>query len=393
MKKKMVIAMLTVCLFVMGGCQTTGGMQAETEMKQTGEINQNGKETEERPEYRALDYVTLGEYKGLTVTMASTEPSEEEIDQRIETELAQKNKLEEVTEGTVKETDTVNVDYVGQVHGEDIDGGTDKNVDLVLGKSNTISGFEEGDFGTAIGAAMAEALVGSQIGSEVSVAVTFPEPYESDPYLAGKEAIFAVTINSIKQVPELSDELVTEISECKSVSEYREQIRDTVREEKEAQAESQKVNDLFAQIYSTSTIREYPQDVVDYSMDTLVGYYEDFAADAGQSFEEFLQQNFGQSEEEFRNECKQVVTESLSQEMILMAIAETEDLTVSEGEYEEGLARYAEDAGAESTEDYLKTTSRQEVLRNLLLDKALALVEDSAVIQESEETQVQTTAE
>lgn len=393
MKKKMVIAMLTVCLFVMGGCQTTGGMQAETETKQTGEINQNGKETEERPEYRALDYVTLGEYKGLTVTMASTEPSEEEIDQRIETELAQKNKLEEVTEGTVKETDTVNVDYVGQVHGEDIDGGTDKNVDLDLGKSNTISGFEEGDFGTAIGAAMAEALVGSQIGSEVSVAVTFPEPYESDPSLAGKEAIFAVTINSIKQVPELSDELVTEISECKSVSEYREQIRDTVREEKEAQAESQKVNDLFAQIYSTSTIREYPQDVVDYSMDTLVGYYEDFAADAGQSFEEFLQQNFGQSEEEFRNECKQVVTESLSQEMILMAIAETEDLTVSEGEYEEGLARYAEDAGAESTEDYLKTTSRQEVLRNLLLDKALALVEDSAVIQESEETQVQTTAE
>ncbi len=393
MKKKMVIAMLTVCLFVMGGCQTTGGMQAETETKQTGEINQNGKETEERPEYRALDYVTLGEYKGLTVTMASTEPSEEEIDQRIETELAQKNKLEEVTEGTVKETDTVNVDYVGQVHGEDIDGGTDKNVDLDLGKSNTISGFEEGDFGTAIGAAMAEALVGSQIGSEVSVAVTFPESYESDPSLAGKEAIFAVTINSIKQVPELSDELVTEISECKSVSEYREQIRDTVREEKEAQAESQKVNDLFAQIYSTSTIREYPQDVVDYSMDTLVGYYEDFAADAGQSFEEFLQQNFGQSEEEFRNECKQVVTESLSQEMILMAIAETEDLTVSEGEYEEGLARYAEDAGAESTEDYLKTTSRQEVLRNLLLDKALALVEDSAVIQESEETQVQTTAE
>ena len=108
----------------------------------------------------------MGEYKGLTVTMASTDPSEDEIDQRIETELAQNNKLEEITEGAVGEGDTVNVDYVGQVDGEDIDGGTDKNVDLILGQTNTIPGFEEGDFGSSIGAAMAEALVGAQIGSE-----------------------------------------------------------------------------------------------------------------------------------------------------------------------------------------------------------------------------------
>lgn len=387
MKKRIVIAMLSVCLFALGGCQAAGGGQTETETGQTGETT--GSETEERPEYRALDYVTLGEYKGLTVTMASTDPSEDEIDQRIETELAQNNKLEEITEGAVGEGDTVNVDYVGQVDGEDIDGGTDKNVDLILGQTNTIPGFEEGDFGSSIGAAMAEALVGAQIGSEVSVSVTFPEDYESDESLAGREAVFAVTVNSVKKVPELTDELAAEISQCKSVSEYREQIRATLKEEKEAEAESQKVNDLFAQIYSTSTIQDYPQDVMDYSMDTLVGYYEDFAADAGQTFEEFLQQNFGQSEEEFRDECRQVVTESLSQEMILKAIAETEDLTVSEGEYEEGLAKYAQDAGAGSTEDYLKTTSKQEVLRNLLLDKALALVEDSAVIQETEETKVQ----
>lgn len=387
MKRKVAAAMLFAFLLTLGGCSTQEQPQTETET--TSAKNATESETQARPEYRALDYVTLGEYKGLEVTMASTEPTEEEIEERIQTELSQNNKLEEVTEGTVGETGTVNVDYVGQVDGEDIEGGTDKNVDITLGEANTISGFEEGDFGTQIGQAIADGLPGAQIGSEISVSVTFPETYEADAALAGKEAVFRVTVNSIKQTPELTDELVSEISDCTSVEEYRDQVKETLRSEKESAAESQKVNDLFAQIYSTSTIKEYPQDVVDYSMDTLVGYYEDFAEDAGQSFEEFLQQNFGQSEEEFREECMQVVEESLSQEMILMAIAETEDLTVSEGEYQEGLAQYAQDAGAESTEAYLETTSEEEVLRNLLLDKALAVVEDSAVIQESQETQVQ----
>lgn len=99
MKKRIVIAMLSVCLFALGGCQAARGRPDGDRDWATGETT--GSETEERPEYRALDYVTLGEYKGLTVTMASTDPSEDEIDQRIETELAQNNKLEEITEGTV----------------------------------------------------------------------------------------------------------------------------------------------------------------------------------------------------------------------------------------------------------------------------------------------------
>lgn len=390
MKKNIAAVLLLAFGLVFAGCSQQDKTDKETENTESQTETASAQE-EARPEYKALDYVTLGEYKGLEVTLMDTEPSEEEIEERIETELSQNNKLEEVTEGTVGETGTVNIDYVGTVDGEDIEGGTDKNVDILLEGSNTISGFDEGGFGETIGQAMAETLKGAEIGSEVPVSVTFPETYGADEELAGKEAVFTMTVNSVKQMPELTDELVAQISECKTVSEYREEIRKTLAEEMTAAAESQKVNDLFTLIYSTSTIQDYPQDVVDYSMDTLVGYYEAYAQDAGQTFEEFLQQNFGQSEEEFRNECMEMVKESLSQEMILMAIAETEDLTVSEGEYQEGLEQYAQSVGAESAEDYLKTTTKEEVLRNLLLDKALAVVEDSAVVhvpgEEQEESQ------
>lgn len=388
MKKRVAAMLLLACSLTIAGCSKGSGETKKQETEDTKPQNSTESEdsAEERPEYTALDYVTLGEYKGLEVTLTVQEPTEEEIQERIETELSQNNRLEETTEGTVGETGTVNIDYVGTVDGEDLENGTDKNVDIRLEEANTIPGFEEG-FGTTIGQAMAEKLKGARIGSEVSVQVTFPEQYETDESLAGREAVFQVTVNSIKTVPELTDELAGELSEGKTAGEYREEIRKTLEEEKAAARESQKVNDLFAQIYSTSTIQDYPQDVIDYNMNTLVGYYESYAEEAGQTFEEFLQQNFGQSEEDFRNECMEMVKESLSQEMILMAIAETEDLTVSEGEYEEGLKAYAESAGTQSTEEYLKTTTKSEVLRNLLLDKALAVVEDSAVIHDPQETE------
>lgn len=388
MKKRVAAMLLLACSLTITGC--SGGSK-ETKNQETGDTSKVSTDTgteeseDNRPQYTALDYVTLGEYKGLEVTLISLEPTEEEINDRIETELTQKNRLTEVTEGTVGETGTVNIDYVGTVDGEDLENGTDKNVDIRLEETNIIPGFEEA-FGASVGQAMAEKLKGAGIGSEVSVNVAFPETYETDESLSGKEAVFQVTVNSVKTVPELTDELAGELSEGRTAAEYREQIRKTLEEEKAAARESQKVNDLFAQIYSTSTIQDYPQDVITYSIDTLVGYYETYAGEAGQTFEEFLQQNFGQSEEEFRNECMEMVKESLSQEMILMAIAETEDLTVSEGEYAEGLENYAESAGAGSTEEYLKTTTKAEVLRNLLLDKALAVVEDSAVIHDPQET-------
>lgn len=391
MKKKLAAMILCGLVLSAAGCSQNSKPPEET--KAQTEQNTDAAQAEGEttmPEYSALDYVTLGEYKGLEITLIETTPTEEEVLARIESDLSQKNKLEEVTEGTVGDTDIVNIDYVGMVDGEDLEGGTDKNVNLTLGGSNVISGFEEGDFGTTIANAMAQQLKGAQIGSDVEVSATFPETYETDKELAGKTAVFTVTVNSVKKVPELTDEIAAEISESKTAEEYRESVRSTLEEEKKAQQDAQKVNDLFAEIYSTSTIKDYPQDVVDYNLNTLIGYYEAYAKDAGQTMEEFLQQNFNTTEDQFREDSLQMVKDSLSQEMILKAIAETEDLTISEAEYQEGLEQYAKDSGMDGTEEYLKTTSKEKVLLNLLLDKALAVVEDSAQIRTSGETEAVT---
>ena len=110
------------------------------------------------------------------------------------TEAADATATPEVTEAPsydtdssleVKDGDTVNIDYVGKIDDVAFDGGsTDGNgTDLVIGSGSYIDNFEE-------------QLIGAHPGDEVEVKVTFPDDYQATD-LAGKEAVFDVTVNGI----------------------------------------------------------------------------------------------------------------------------------------------------------------------------------------------------
>ena len=87
---------------------------------------------------------------------------------------------------TVEDGDTVNIDYVGSVDGVEFEGGSTQGqgTDLVIGSGSYIDDFEE-------------QLIGAHPGDEVDVYATFPDPYNNNPDLSGKEALFEVTINGI----------------------------------------------------------------------------------------------------------------------------------------------------------------------------------------------------
>ena len=101
------------------------------------------------------------------------------------TEAAEATTTPEVTEAAktlntdssleVKDGDTVNIDYVGKIDGN--------GADLVIGSGTYIDDFDE-------------QLVGSHPGDKVEVTVTFPDDYQATD-LAGKEAVFDVTVNGI----------------------------------------------------------------------------------------------------------------------------------------------------------------------------------------------------
>src|SRR5699024_11248235 len=114
-----------------------------------------------------------------------------------------------------EEGDTVVIDYQGSVDGEVFEGGSATNYSRELGSYSFITGIEE-------------QLIGAETGSEVEVKVTFPEDYHAED-LAGKEAVFNVTVHEIKakELPELNDEFAKDVDdEVETIDELRERIRE-----------------------------------------------------------------------------------------------------------------------------------------------------------------------
>ena len=101
------------------------------------------------------------------------------------------------------------------------------------------------------------------------------------------------------------------------------------------------------------------------------------ASTYGMSFEEYLS-TYGMSQEEFLTQIQSVAEEALGEEMTLLAIAKEENIKISDEEYRDGLARYAEEQGWDDPfkveesygENYIKNSLLQEKVLDFLYDNA-----------------------
>lgn len=351
----------------------------ETEAETAAEEGTETVTLTERPDYAALDYVTLGEYKGLSVVIDPAVVTEEEIDASIEGEVELQDKYDKKEEGTVQEGDIANIDYEGKKDGVAFDGGTAQGYDLTIGSGSFIDGFEDG-------------LIGVKVGDTVDLDLTFPENYGSAE-LAGQDVVFTVTVNYIKEMPEITDELVSELSEgaYSTVDGYREYMRGLLQEDKEEEQESSIYMDLMTQLYNTCTVNDYPQELVDYSVAAMHQVYKDYAAMYGMEVEDMVG-SFGLTMDEFDEMIVENVKENLQQELILKAIAEQEGLLISEDEYATGTAGYAEQYGYGSAEEFEADYDRATIEMSLLIEKVLLYVKDNAIIEETPESEAETEA-
>lgn len=357
---------------------TEASTEADTEAEET-----EAEETEakaERPDYQASDYVTLGEYKGLKVEIDLT-ASEAEINEEIHSAVSSADMMETMTEGTVEEGDIVNIDYEGKLNGEAFDGGTAKGSDLEIGSDSFIDGFEDG-------------LIGVAVGETVDLNLTFPENYFSTD-LAGQEVVFTVTVHEIKRMPELTDDIVSAVTEGEytTVDDYKASIRASLEEEKEAQKDSMVITDLLTQISSSATINEYPEELVAYGVQEMTDYYSQLAESYSMELTDFLSMSFGMTEEVFNEQIELAVQQNLQQEMYLKAIAEAEGIELTEEEYAAGCEKYAETYGMESGEDIVEAYGESVVRLSLLQEKVFDFLMENAIIEEVDKTQTEASTE
>ena len=154
----------------------------------------------------------------------------------IEEELkkVQEQNAREITieDRAVKDGDILTIDYSGSVDGVKFEGGTAEDQTLVIGSGAFIPGFEE-------------QLVGKDLNETADINVTFPEEYHA-PDLAGKDAVFTVTVKAIKEkeLPELDDEFAAEVSEFETLEDYKADIKEKIRDRKKEAANTERENKI-----------------------------------------------------------------------------------------------------------------------------------------------------
>ncbi|MDD5934195.1 MAG: trigger factor [Clostridiales bacterium] len=322
--------------------------------------------------------VTLGQYKGIEVTMLPVEVTEEEIQSAVDTFNEHYGVAIPVKDKSVVESgDTVNIDYTGKMDGEEFAGGKDTDTTLTIGSNSFIPGFEDG-------------LIGKKVGETVDINLTFPENYGAQD-LAGKPAVFTVTINYIDsgEKEPITDEVIAKNDQNgnKTVEEYREFIRTNLTKSKEANAESQKQMDIMNAAIDNATFAGDIQVEIDSVKDQLKASFEQSATQYGLDLQTYIQAAFGgMTMDQFEEEVDKAANFKVRQKYLLLEISEQEKIDLSQEEYDKAVADYMKQYNyAETDKEKFETDNggKELVRQTLLLEKVRDIVLESAVVKEN----------
>ena len=326
----------------------------------------------DRPEYKALDYVTLGQYTGFTLQGQSTEVTDDKVMASLNSSIGT-DYYTEVTDRPVQEGDVVNIDYTGKKDGKAFDGGTASGYDLTIGSNTFIDGFEDG-------------LIGAKVGETLDLNLTFPEDYYSED-LAGQEVVFTVTVNSIKEFPEITDDLIKEITngDYTTVDDYKAYLKDQLVQQKEDARESAIRSQILTKLMDTCTVDSDPDGLFDYYTALYKRQYQTYASYYGINLKDMVESS-GMTMDDFNTELEKEARVEMDQELILEAIEEKEKLEISDEEYDQSVEEQAEKLGYTDVDQFKESVDQEEFTRYLLMEKALKFVEDNSVItQEGDE--------
>jgi trigger factor len=308
----------------------------------------------------------LGSYKGLEVGRREPSVPDEAIDQEIE-RLRDGFARVETVDRPVAEGDFAVVDFKGTVDGEPFQGGEARDYMLEIGGGRLIEGFEE-------------QLVGAKAGETRTVEIDFPGDYHAEE-LRGKAASFEVEIKDVKEkeLPALDDDFAADASEFDTLEELRGDI-----EHKLEHAQEHSIEDEFREAVVDAAAAEaridLPDELVTARAEEMWERMEQALARAGRDPDTFLKTS-GKTREELIEEAKPDAAKQLARESVLEAVAEAEEIQVSDDELLDALKGSAEREGSSPEKLLAKIvrTGRDAALRNdLRIRKAVDFLVEHA---------------
>lgn len=376
-KLKMIVSLTLVAalmLFTLAGCNTAKkevtdpasaeatGAEAKATFNYSESIDENGF----WKGVKALDVVELCEYTGIKVPSDTHAVKDEVIQAEIDTLLAGFVTEEQIKDRAVTETDTLNIDYIGSVDGVPFEGGSTDGAgtNVTIGVTQYIDDF-------------LQQLVGHKPGESFDIEVTFPADYGT-PDLAGKDAVFAITINYIVKTvnPELTDAFVkTNLSADRGWNTV-EEMKAGIKAELQSTAVIGFVQEYVLQ---QSKVKTLPVAILKHQEDAMIAFYQGNADSYQLELDEFLSTYIGvPTVADLLVQSKEENTNAANSFLITQAIAEDAGITVTDKDV---AAYFLENTGSEDYAEY-ETYYGLPYLKQIVLNQAvLSHLEANAILE------------
>ena len=307
-------------------------------------------------------------YKGFEIEKKSTEVTDELVDEEIKKVLDRNSRLVEVEGRAAKDGDTAVIDFEGFVDGVPFEGGKAEKYSLALGSGNFIPGFEE-------------QLVGHEVGEEFSINVNFPEDYQAE-NLAGKEAEFKIKLHELKEkeLPELDDDFVKDVSEKETVDEYKAELRTQI--EARLKDEAQKdIDDQIATKLIDLAQGDIPEAMYENQVNDMMRDFEMRLRQQGMNIDmKTYMQYMGMEESTVREMYREEAEKKVKLRLALQSIAAKENVEVTEADIEDEYSKMAE-AYKMDVKQVKAAIPADSLSEDIKVQKALDIVKNSAVIK------------
>jgi trigger factor len=279
--------------------------------------------------FETVPSIDPGDYSSLTLRRLESTVEEAAVDDALNGLRQRSARYEPVEDRAVELADSVQVDLERTAAGPDGQEQTDRHdsVTVELGAAANPPGFDD-------------ALLGMNIGEQKTFDVHYAADYPITE-LAGTTVKYDATVKAIRKrvLPDLDDEFAKDLGEFEHLEALKARVRDDLEHQMTHENERELRGDLLRQLAARVTV-DVPASLLDREIDRRV---EDFVRRLIEQQVDPMKTNIDW--EEFREKQRGAAAEAVKSALLLDEVSRRENITASDAEVDEEIARYAERTG------------------------------------------------
>ena len=308
--------------------------------------------------------VELGKYKGIEIKKIEYNTTDKDIEHELGHMAERNSRLVSIEDRPVEKGDITTIDFVGSIDGVEFEGGKAENHELEIGSNTFIPGFED-------------QIIGMKIDEEKDIKVKFPEDYFSKD-LAGKDAIFKVTLHEIKkkELPKIDDEFAKDVSEFDTLDELKNSIKEKLDTENTEKAKYETEEEAIKAVCDNTKL-DIPNGMIELEIDNMVKDMENRLSYQGLNLNQYLQ-IMGKTETEIRDNFREQAEKNIKSRLVLETIVKAEKIEVTPEEVSDKIKEMAKQYGRKEDELLANEQLKEYIEGNLKTEKAIDFIVKNA---------------